>query len=76
MAVTPLEETDNIIVLTPPLLRRDSKMEKVKGDAVVTTWPAGSGADIPNQSQQFLSQIRPMWHPSQTIPINQSYQSK
>ena len=39
-------------------------------------WPARSGADIPNQSQQFLSQIRPMWHPSQTIPINPSYQSK
>lgn len=72
MAVIPFEETENITVLILPLLRRNSKIEKVKGDSVVNTCTARSEADIPNQSQQFLSQIRPMWHPSQTIPINQS----
>lgn len=54
MAVIPFEETDNLTVLTLPLLRRDSKIEKVMGDAVITTCLARSKADTPNQSQQFL----------------------
>lgn len=72
----PVKETDNTIVLILPLLRRNVRIEKGKYGTSVTTANTMPKADIPNQSQQSLPQIRPKWNPRETIPINQSYQGK